>query len=60
MLRLNEEIMLHELMKLSGIIWKKAELRGDFEKFYLKVFEKFISLEEIDETILEVLGDVGG
>lgn len=52
--------MLHELMKLSGIIWKKAELRGDFEKFYLKVFEKFISLEEIDETILEVLGDVGG
>lgn len=52
--------MLHELIKLNGVIWKKAELSRDFRKFYSEVFEKISSLKEVDEMILEVLGDVGG
>ncbi|MDI6806936.1 MAG: hypothetical protein QMD14_03960 [Candidatus Aenigmarchaeota archaeon] len=59
-LRLNENEMLHELIKLNGVIWKKAELSRDFRKFYSEVFEKISSLKEVDEMILEVLGDVGG
>lgn len=43
--------------KFSGIILKKAELDNDFERVYSRVFEKMANIEE---DILEVLGNVGG
>lgn len=47
--------------KLNGIIFRKAEIGKDFESVYLKVFEKMVEMEIFGfETILEVLGDVGG
>ncbi len=47
--------------KLSGIILKKAEWEGDFDKVYSKVFETLAQSELVgNEQILEVFGNVGG
>jgi len=47
--------------KLGGVILKKAELENDFERVYLKVFEKMVEVELTGgENLLEILGEVGG
>lgn len=47
--------------KLGGVILKKAELENDFEKVYLKVFERMVEVELTGgENLLEILGEVGG
>jgi hypothetical protein len=50
-------LKLDELLKLNGIILKKAELEKDFVGVYSKVFENFVELDS-DELIL-VLGNKG-
>lgn len=59
MSKLNELIdMLHDL---SGSIFKKAELTGDFNQIYSQVFKKIFEIELTGRVeILEVLGSVGG
>lgn len=59
---MENEIEIAELTtKLGGIILKKAELEKDFEKVYLSVFEKMITIENISEdNILQILGEMGG
>ena len=47
-------------MKLNGIILRKAELENNFEKVYLKVFEKMVEIDEIEGEILEIFGNLGG
>lgn len=48
-------------VKLNGIILRKAELENNFEKIYLKVFEKMVEIEEFEgEELLEIFGDLGG
>lgn len=50
--------MLHDL---SGSIFRKAELTGDFNQIYSQVFEKIFEIELTGrEEVLEVLGSVGG
>ena len=47
--------------KLSGVILRKAELENDFEKVYLKVFEKIAEIAEFGgEEPLEIFGNLGG
>jgi hypothetical protein len=47
--------------KLGGVILRKAELEDDFERVYLKVFEKMVEVELTGgENLLEILGEVGG
>lgn len=47
--------------KLNGIILRKAELENNFEKVYLKVFEKMVEIEEFEgEGLLEIFGNLGG
>jgi len=47
--------------KLGGVILRKAELENDFERVYLKVFEKMVEVELTGgENLLEILGEVGG
>lgn len=46
-------------VKLNGIILRKAELENDFEKVYLKVFEKMVELGSLEEP-LEIFGEMGG
>lgn len=47
--------------KLGGVIFRKAELEDDFERVYLKVFEKMVEVELTGgENLLEILGEVGG
>ncbi len=49
--------------RLSGIIFRKALLDGNFEEVYSRVFEV---LEEVPEEeletadLLEIFGDIGG
>jgi len=61
-LKLNEDFEVTELTaKLGGIIFRKAELENDFEKVYLKFFEKIVEIQiKESEELLEVLGNVGG
>lgn len=50
--------MLHDL---SGAIFKKAELTGDFGQTYSHAFEKIMEIQVTGkEDILEILGNVGG
>jgi hypothetical protein len=47
--------------KLGGVIFRKAEMENNFEKVYSKVFERMVACELLgSETVLEILGDVGG
>lgn len=59
---MNDELGIVEMTaKLSGIILRKAELDGDFDKVYSKVFEKMVEVQFFgQEDILEILGNVGG
>ena len=56
---LNETI-LEMNSKLNGAILRKAELENNFEKVYLKVFEKMVEIEEAGSELLEIFGDQGG
>ena len=48
-------------VNLNGVILKKAELENNFEKVYLKVFEKMVQIDEIEENgVLKIFGDLGG
>ena len=50
-------------VKLGGIILRKAEFENNFEKIYLKVFEKMVEIEAVENmefNFLEILGDVSG
>lgn len=42
--------------KINGILFKKAEIEKDF-KIYEELFENFF---ENEESIIEILGNVGG
>jgi len=58
----NSDVGVAELTtKLGGVILRKAELEDDFERVYLKVFEKMVEVELTGgENLLEILGEVGG
>ena len=48
-------------LKLNGIILRKAELENDFEKVYLKIFERIVQMENFgSEDPLEIFGNLGG
>jgi len=55
---LNEQIA-DITAKLNGVIFRKAELEKNFEKVYLKIFEKMVEIEEFDNFLI-VFGDLGG
>ena len=55
---MNEEIA-DITAKLNGVILRKAELEKNFEKVYLKIFEKMVEIEEFDNFLI-VFGDLGG
>lgn len=59
---MNEDFEVGELTtNLEGIIFRKAELENNFEKVYLKFFEKIVEIQmKESEELLEVLGNVGG
>jgi len=50
--------------KFSGIIFRKAELEGSFEKVYSRVIEKMVEFQFFDsnggENLLEIFGEAGG
>ena len=49
------------IMKLSGVILRKALIENDFPKVYSRVFDVMMDDSFIDEmNILEILGNVGG
>jgi len=50
-----------EATKLSGIIFKKADMEKNFDRVYTKVFEDMVKVNLGSEIhVLEVLGDIGG
>jgi len=57
----HDELEIVELSaKLGGVIFRKAELNG-FDQVYTRVFEKMVEVETFgSESMLEILGDVGG
>ncbi|MCD6226418.1 MAG: hypothetical protein J7J93_01315 [Candidatus Aenigmarchaeota archaeon] len=59
---MNEDFFIDEINnKLSGIIWRKALLDGNFDKVYSKVFEEIaVNKFENEINILEIFGEVGG
>jgi len=44
---------------LNGIILEKAEMEGNFRLFYSKIFEKMEELENSEQDLLYLLGEVG-
>ena len=49
--------------RLSGIIFRKALIDGDFENVYMRVVERLEELEDEEfetEDLLEIFGDIGG
>jgi len=49
------------MLKLSGVIFKKAQMEKSFEKVYNEVFTKMITSDfETDMDMLEIFGNVGG
>lgn len=49
------------ILKLSGVIYKKAQMDNDFEKVYNQVFTKMVTTEfESDMDMLQIFGNVGG
>jgi hypothetical protein len=56
----NKDIM-EMTVNLNGAIFRQAEFVQDYQKVYLKVFERMTKLELYGfEDILEVLGQRGG
>ena len=49
------------MFKLSGAMFKKAEMEKNFEKVYNQFFDKTFNCEfETDTDMLEIFGNVGG
>ena len=49
------------ILKLSGVIFKKAQMEKNFEKVYNEVFTKMVTTDfETDMDMLEIFGNVGG
>ena len=49
------------MLKLSGVIFTKAQMENNFEKVYNQVFTKTITSDfESDMDMLEIFGNVGG
>lgn len=48
--------------KFGGVIFRKAELEGSFEKVYSRVVKKMVELEFFgsNKSMLEILGETGG
>lgn len=48
--------------KFAGVILRKAELEGSFEKVYSRVVEKMVEFEFLgsSERLLEIFGETGG
>jgi hypothetical protein len=59
---LDREFWADDMMfKLSGAIFRKAQMENNFEKVYNQVFTKTFTTEfETDMDILEIFGNVGG
>jgi hypothetical protein len=56
--------MVEMTTKFSGIIFRKAELEGSFEKVYSRVIEKMVEFQFFGssdgENLLEIFGEAGG
>ncbi|MEM5853060.1 MAG: hypothetical protein QXG39_00570 [Candidatus Aenigmatarchaeota archaeon] len=49
------------LVKLSGVILRKAEFENDFEKVYTRIFEHMVKMEIFGfRDIVEIFGNLGG
>ena len=49
------------MFKLSGAIFKKAQMENNFEKVYNQVFTKTVTTDfESDMDMLGIFGNVGG
>jgi len=48
--------------KFGGVIFRKAELDGSFEKVYSRVVEKMVEFEFFgsSKSLLEIFGETGG
>jgi len=57
-LELNEEMLILSA-NLNGIILEKAEMEENFSLFYSKIFEKMEELEDSEQDLLYLLGEVG-
>ena len=59
---MDKEVWFYDMMfKLSGVIFKKAQMENNFEKVYNQVLTKTITTEfESDMDMLEIFGNVGG
>jgi len=59
---MNREIFAYDMvLKLSGVIFKKAQMEKSFGKFYNEVFSKMVTTDfEDDMDMLEIFGNVGG
>lgn len=48
-------------VKLNGIVFRKAELDGNFDKVYSKIFEKMAEFEAFGGgDMTDILGEKGG
>lgn len=54
--------MVEMTTKLSGIIFRKAELENNFEKVYSRVVKKMVEFEFFGNSgnMLEIFGETGG
>ena len=59
---MDKEVWMYDMiLKLSGVIYKKAQMENNFEKVYNQVFTKTVTTEfESDMDMLEIFGNVGG
>ena len=56
-----ETWMFDMMLKLSGVIYRKAQMENNFEKVYNQVFSKMVTTDfETDMDMLEIFGNVGG
>lgn len=57
-----EEVELRDLsVKLNGVVLRKAEFDGDFNRVYSKIFKRIAELEAIgSKDVIDILGDKGG
>jgi len=48
--------------KFAGVLLRKAELEGSFEKVYSRVVEKMVEFEFLGGSgnVLEIFGETGG
>lgn len=49
--------MLQEVIKLSGILLKKAEISKNYKNFYLEIYEKLSYLQMYERDAITVLGE---